>query len=173
MLKDLFLPLKVESLFSSFFFLYFFSFLNFIYLFIFSCAGSLLLHRLFSSFSEWELLSSCSCSDLCCRGAWALGYVGFSSWGAWAHQLRLPGSRAQAQQLQHMDFAALWHVGSSTIRGSNSCLLHWHVDSFAARENLFSSLISFIKVLQLYSYKSFTYFGKFMPKDFSFFWVLT
>ena len=31
----------------------------FIILFIFGCAGSLLLHRLFSSFSKWRLLSSC------------------------------------------------------------------------------------------------------------------
>ena len=28
--------------------------------FVFGCAGSLLLHRLFSSCGEWELLSSCS-----------------------------------------------------------------------------------------------------------------
>ena len=46
---------------------------NFIYLFIWGCAGSLLLHAFFSSCSKWGLLPSCGawashCSDSsCCR----------------------------------------------------------------------------------------------------------
>ena len=53
-------------------FIYFLKF----YLFIFGCAGSSLLLRLFSSCSEWELLSSCGakashCGEPC--GAQALG----------------------------------------------------------------------------------------------------
>ena len=64
-----------------FFFNVFFLKIIFIYIFIFlfGCAGSLLLHRLFSSYSERGLLSSCGaraspCSGLsCCRalGEWA------------------------------------------------------------------------------------------------------
>ena len=44
---------------------------NFIYLFIFGCAGPSLLHGFFSSCDEWGLLSFCR--------AWALGHAGFSS----------------------------------------------------------------------------------------------
>ena len=42
--------------------------------------------------------------------------TGFSSCGAWAQQLWLAGSRAQAQQLWHMGLAAPRHVGSSRTR---------------------------------------------------------
>ena len=50
-----------------------------IFLFIYGCAGSLLLHGLFSTCVKWGLLSSCSvwaslCSDFFC-GAWALGFT--------------------------------------------------------------------------------------------------
>ena len=50
-----------------------------------------------------------------CR-AWTTGRVGFSSYGTWAKQLRLPGSRAQAQQLWCMGLVTPWHVGSSQKR---------------------------------------------------------
>ena len=51
--------------------------LNFIYLFIFGCAGSLLLRGPLSTCREQGSLSSCSaevshCGSFCCR-AWALG----------------------------------------------------------------------------------------------------
>ena len=55
------------------------------------------------------------CSGFSCCGAWALGHLGFSSCGMWARQLRLPGSRAQVQQLWHIGLVALQHVGSSQI----------------------------------------------------------
>ena len=52
---------------------------NFIYLFIFGCAGSSLLHGLFSSCGKQGLLSSCGVqASHCCGfscGAWALGWV--------------------------------------------------------------------------------------------------
>ena len=48
----------------------------FFLIFIFGCAVSFLLHRLFSSFGEWGLLSI--------RGAWDSHYSGFSCCGAWA-----------------------------------------------------------------------------------------
>ena len=65
-----------------------------IYLFIFGCAWSSLLLRLFSSCGEQKLLSSCSTRAShfygfsCCR-AWALGYVGFSSYSSRALKHRL------------------------------------------------------------------------------------
>ena len=55
-----------------------FSFLKNLYLFIFGCAGSSLLHGLFSSCGEQELVSICSvwvfyCGDFSCCRALALG----------------------------------------------------------------------------------------------------
>ena len=57
----------------------------FFYELSFGCAGSSLLHDLYSSCRERGLLSSCSawathCSGFSC-GAWALGHMGFSSCG--------------------------------------------------------------------------------------------
>ena len=67
---------------------------NFIYLVSFGCAGSLLLHGLFSGFSERGLLSGCGaqashCDDFSCCRAWALGHLGFSSYGSRALEHRL------------------------------------------------------------------------------------
>ena len=50
------------------------------------------------------------------RGLQQLWLVGFSSCGTRAQQLWLAGSRAQAQQLWHMDLVAPRHVGSSRTR---------------------------------------------------------
>ena len=54
--------------------------------FIFGCAGSLLLCQLFSSCGKWGLLSSCGarashCGDFSCCRVRALGHDGFSSCG--------------------------------------------------------------------------------------------
>ena len=56
------------------------------------------------------------CSSFSCCGAPALGCMGFNSCGTWAQKLRIPGSRAQAQQLWHTGLVAPQHVGSSQIR---------------------------------------------------------
>ena len=58
--------------------------------FIFGCAGSLLLVGLFSSFSEWGLLCSCGATSLWCFscGTQARGHVGVSSCGPWALERR-------------------------------------------------------------------------------------
>ena len=58
-------------------------------MFIFGCAGSLLLCGLFSSWVEQGLLSSCGaltsgCDGVSCCRACALGHAGFSSCGAGA-----------------------------------------------------------------------------------------
>ena len=78
-----------------------------------------MLHGLFSSCSEWGLLASRSASHCggfsCCR-ARGLGYACFSSYGTWAQQLWLLGSRAQAQQLWHTGSVAPQHMGSSQTR---------------------------------------------------------
>ena len=67
----------------------------YIYLFIFGCAGSLLLQGVSESrgcslVAVFRLLLAVA--SLCC-GAWARGHSGFSSCGTWAQQLGLPGSR--------------------------------------------------------------------------------
>ena len=86
-----------------------FDFLKFIYVFIFGCAGSLLLSGLFASCGEWGLLFSCSVwasqwSGFSCCRAWVLECIGFRSCCSWA------------QYLRHIDLAASWHVGSSQTR---------------------------------------------------------
>ena len=80
-----------------------------------------MLHRLFFSCSEHELLSSCSAqashhSSFSCCGTQALGVWAsavaapvLSSCGSWA-------PRAQAQSLWSMGLVALRHVGSSWTR---------------------------------------------------------
>ena len=52
-----------------------------IFSFFFGCAGSSLLHGLFSGCGEWGLFSSCDvwashCSGFSCFGTWALWYMG-------------------------------------------------------------------------------------------------
>ena len=49
----------------------------FIFLFIFACAESVLLHGLFSSCG----MQASHCDGFSSCGAWTLGYVGFSSCG--------------------------------------------------------------------------------------------
>ena len=70
----------------------------------FGCAGSLLLHGLFSTWRNRGLLSSCSmrvshCSGLSCFGAQALGCVNLSICGTVAQKPWLPDSGAQDQCL--------------------------------------------------------------------------
>ena len=95
------------------------SFDNFIYLFIFGCAGSSLLCGLFSNCSEEELLC-CICGLLilvfsCCRihalGSWAsvIMVSGLSSCGSQTLQKK-------AKYLWHTGLVALQHVGSSWTR---------------------------------------------------------
>ena len=71
------------------------------YVGVFGCTGSLMLHGLFSSSGEQGLLSSCGvwdshCSDFSCCRAWSLGMwalvlahmwvikPGLSSYGTWS-----------------------------------------------------------------------------------------
>ena len=67
----------------------------------FGCAGSSLLHGLFSSCSEQGLLSGCSvwvshCGGFSCCKAWALRHTGISSWNSQAleHKLNSYGAWA-------------------------------------------------------------------------------
>ena len=64
-----------------------------IHLFMFGCAGSLLLQGLLSSCS----MQSSHCSGISRCGARARRHPGFRSCSTWAQQLWLLGSRAQAQ----------------------------------------------------------------------------
>ena len=63
-----------------------------LFIFIFGCAGSLLLCGLFSSFREQGLVFSCGvwashCGGFSC-GLWALGHEGFSSYSPQATEHR-------------------------------------------------------------------------------------
>ena len=87
--------------------------------FFFGCAGSLLLHKVFSRFGEWgatlvAVLWASYCSGFSCCGAWALGCTGFSSCGSWAqaHRLSCP-----------------WACKILQDQGSNPCFLLWQADS--------------------------------------------
>ena len=96
---------------------------KFIYLFIFGCVGSSLLHMGFLQLRREGATLHC--------GAWASHFslrwllllrstgsrcAGFSSCGTWAQQLWLAGFRVQAQQLWHTGLVAPHHVGSSRTR---------------------------------------------------------
>ena len=100
------------------------------YLFILGgCAGSWLLHRLFSSGGESGPLPSCGvwashCGGFSCCRAWALGPSGFRSCTARSQYLWFLGSSAC------MGLIAMQHVDSSWIRDSNPCLFYWQADFF-------------------------------------------
>ena len=88
-IKDLFISVKFAIFLKSSSRIFLFYFLsNSISLFIFGCAGSLLLCSLFSRGSEQGLLYSCgawtSCVGFSCCGAGALECKGFSTCGTWA-----------------------------------------------------------------------------------------
>ena len=88
--------------------------MKFIYLFIYLFLAALGLHCCiwaFCSCGKRGLLSSLWCTGFSLR--WLLLW---SSGCSMLQQLRLSGFRAQAQQLQHMGLAALWHVRSSQTR---------------------------------------------------------
>ena len=98
----------------------------FIYVFIYGCAGSLLLRGLFSSGSKWGLLSHCS--------AWASHCSGFSC--------GVQVSVLVARGLRSCDSRGLWCVclvvayrfswptacGIFLHQGWTPCLLNWQVD---------------------------------------------
>ena len=96
-------------------------FLIIIYLFVFGCAGSLLLRGLFSSCGKEGLLSSCGdwfshCSGFSCCRAQSVGCAGSV---VAAPRPSSTGSVAVAHGL-----AAAWHVGSSWSRDQThvSCI---------------------------------------------------
>ena len=110
---------------------FFFYYNLFIYLFIFGCAGSLLLCGLFSSCGEWGLLSGC--------GAWASHCGGFSCCGApapgaWASVVAAHGlSSCGSPALEHRLNSCAWPSCSEASRifpdqGSNPCLLCWQAN---------------------------------------------
>ena len=83
-----------------------------------------------AGFSLWRLLLLQSTGSR---------HVGFSSCGTWAQQLRLTGSRAQAQQLWHMGLVAPGHVGSSGTRARTRlpCIGRRILNHCATREVLY------------------------------------
>ena len=84
-------------------------------------------HRLFSSCSEWGLLSPCSCGSFSCCRAWALGHVDSVFVAP-----RLSSCGPQAS----VAYVVLRHVGSSRIRDPThiSCTGSWILYHWAIRE---------------------------------------
>ena len=111
---------------------------NFTYLFIFGCAGCVLMRRLFSSCSEqwllfialWRLLTAAAFlfffffSGFSFSRAQAWGHV--SMWAQW---LRFLGSRAQGPAVVVLRLSCSAACGIFLDQGLNPCLLHWQVDS--------------------------------------------
>ena len=97
-------------------------FIFYLFIIIFGCTGSSLMHSGFLQLQRAGGYSSCSAlashhSSFSCCGAWTLGHTGFSSCCMWAQQLWLMGYRArELHQLQHMGLVAPWHVESSQTR---------------------------------------------------------
>ena len=93
----------------------------FIYLFIFDCAGSLLLHTgfLWSQYAGFSLLWLLLWQNTASRG------MGFGSCGIWAKQLQLMGSRALAQQLWYTGLVAtqLWGLPRVEIQFVSPALI--------------------------------------------------
>ena len=93
----------------------------FIYLFIFGCIGSSLLHVGFLQLRRAGATLPCGAWASHCGGvsllcSTASRRTGFSSCGMQAQQLWLVGSRAQAQQLWCTGLVAPQHVESSQTR---------------------------------------------------------
>ena len=84
---------------------YLFKKMYFLFMFIFGCAGSWLLHRLFSSCREQELLIW-----------WLLSVQSTGSRVCGLLQFWLLSSRAHAQQLCSMALVVPWYVKSSRTR---------------------------------------------------------
>ena len=112
-MQNITIPLSCLVLHRFFFFL--------ICLVIFACAGSLLLHRLFSSFDKWGMLSSCGAQASGCHvfslcRPRALGHVGcnsvacgLSSCISWTLEYRL-------NSVVLGGLGSPWHVRPSWIR---------------------------------------------------------
>ena len=101
--------------------LFVFNIYLFIYLFIFGCVRSSLLHTGFLQLRRPGATLCCGagashCGGFSCCRARALGARASVVVAMWAQQLWLAGSRAQAWELWHMGLVAPWHVGSSGTR---------------------------------------------------------
>ena len=92
----------------------------FIY-FIFGCAVSSSLCRLFSSCGKQRLLSSCSarashCSGFSCFGAQALECAGFGSHGSWALEHRLSSCGTCLVATRHMGSSRIMEIKPIEIK---------------------------------------------------------
>ena len=87
-----------------------------LFMYLFGCAGSLLLRRPFSNCDE--------------RSSSLVVVLGLLIAVASLVERGLSGVGASgAQNLGHMGLDAMQHVGSSPIRDQIRCLLHWQADS--------------------------------------------
>jgi len=112
------------------------SFLNkFVFIYLFGCAGSLLLHRLFCGCGRQGLLSGCA--------AQASHSSGFSCCGAqsvWTSVVAALGSVVVVHGLScPMAYGIFWD------QESNPCLLHWQADSLPLNHQGSPSTASFLR----------------------------
>ena len=96
-------------------------------IFIFGYAGSWFLRGLLSSCDA----PASHCSGFSCCGTWGLGVKACG-----LQKLQLPDSRAQVQQLWHMGFAVLRHMGYSWIKDGTcvSCIGRLILNQWTTRE---------------------------------------
>ena len=116
---------------------------NFIYLFIWGCAGSSLLCGLFSCCSERGLLSSCGartsdCSGFSCCRALAVGHEGFSSFR--------PQALSTGSVVVVLGLSCSPARGIFPDQGLNLCLLHWQADSLPLSHQGRASRSQFLKM---------------------------
>ena len=101
----------------------FFKIYKYTYIFIFGCAGSLLLLGLFSRYEKRGLLSSCGvrashCSGFSCCRAQALGHAGFHSCSPWAPEHRLNSCGTRVKLL-----CSMWDLSGSSIEPVSPALV--------------------------------------------------
>ena len=106
---------------------------------IFGCAGSLLLHGLFSSCRERGLLSSCGtwashCSGFSCWGAQTLGHTGFV---AGVRGLSSCGFRALEHRLNSCAPRASLLYGMWDLPGYGTCVQYRDCVSCTGRRTLY------------------------------------
>ena len=130
------------------------------YLFIFGCAGSWLLHEIFSSCGEQLLLSSCSAQVPHCSG-----FSLHRLQGAWASVDEATGLQSTGTIVVVYRLSCSWACGIFLDQGSNLCLLHWQVNSLPLSHQgspiiIFASIYSLNFMQYIFSVQFYNYSNK-------------
>ena len=111
----------------------------------FGCSGSLLLHGLFSSWGEWELLSRC--------GAWASLLRLVASLVA-EHELSVSGLQSTRSTIVAHRLSCIVAYRIFPDQESNPCLLHWQVDSLPLCWNSHRSFLTVVLTFSSNEFKN-------------------